>query len=354
VTVRFVQVGTGFWGASWAPLLRGRADVELVALVDIDPAASARVASEIGLGDDRCFSTVGDALAAGLDLDAALVVVQPEHHEAVTVPALRAGLHCLVEKPIAHTVASARAIVDEGRRANRVVTVSQNYRFARAPRTVQRLIAGGAIGTVEQVRVDYQTLAELEGFFTKIPEPIISRWFIHQGDLVRGVLGVEPVRVRATSWNPSWSRFEGNASCLVEMWTEAGAHIVYTGTWASHGEPTPENGVWDVQGSDGGIVWAGDSVRLRPRGSDEAEEVPLADLPAEQRAGALLAFLEAVATGQTPETGAAANLGTLELLLAALASVEQGTEVDVRAAALEVGLVAASPSSAVPVAAPGR
>ena len=125
MTVGFVQVGTGFWGASWAPLLRGRADVELVALVDIDPAASARVASEIGLGDDRCFSTVGDALAAGLDLDAALVVVQPEHHEAVTVPALRAGLHCLVEKPIAHTVASARAIVDEGRRANRVVTVSQ-------------------------------------------------------------------------------------------------------------------------------------------------------------------------------------------------------------------------------------
>ena len=152
MTVRFVQVGTGFWGASWAPLLRGRADVELVALVDIDPAASARVASEIGLGDDRCFTTVGDALAAGLDLDAALVVVQPEHHEAVTVPALRAGLHCLVEKPIAHTVASARAIVDEGRRANRVVMVSQNYHFARAPRTVQRLIAGGAIGTVEQVQ----------------------------------------------------------------------------------------------------------------------------------------------------------------------------------------------------------
>lgn len=353
MTVRFVMIGTGFWGASWAPLLREPAGVELAALVDIDPAASARVAAEIGLGDGRCFTAVDDALAAGLDLDAALVVVQPEHHEAVTVAALRAGLHCLVEKPIAHTVASARAIVDEGRRAKRVVMVSQNYRFARAPRTVQRLVADGAVGAVEQVRVDFQTLAELEGFFTKIPEPIISRWFIHQGDLIRGVLGVEPVRVRATSWNPSWSRFEGNASCLVEMWTERGAHIVYTGTWASHGAPTPENGVWDIQGSAGGIAWAGDSVRLRPRGSNQAREVPLVELPAEQRAGALHAFLEAIATGETPETDAAANLGTLELLLAALASVEQGREVDVRAAAPGVGLVAASPSSPVPVA-PGR
>ena len=56
------------------------------------------------------------------------------HHEW-TLKAIEAGKHVLVEKPMAPTLSDARAMVAAAERANRLLMVSQNYRFYPAPAT---------------------------------------------------------------------------------------------------------------------------------------------------------------------------------------------------------------------------
>jgi predicted dehydrogenase len=258
-----IQVGAGHWGASWAHVVHRHADVEMVAVVDRDEAAAVRAAAEIGLPPDRCFVTLDDALARAPEA-AVLVVTPPEQHESVTLTALAAGRHCLVEKPIANNVAAAQRMIDAAAASGRTVMISQNYRFRRGPRTVQRLIAAHAVGAVEQVRIEFARDHEFDGFMVEIPEPLVARWLIHQFDLQRAVLGADFTELRARSWNPSWSRFAGNAACLVELRSPSGLEVIYTGSWVARGPATTDDGNWRIEGREGAIVWCGDEIVVYP------------------------------------------------------------------------------------------
>ena len=100
-------VGAGAFGRNHLRVYRELAaagyPVALAAVIEIDPAARARAAADFNL---PAFATVDDALAAG-QIDAASVCVPTRHHAAIAAPLLAAGVHCLVEKPLASTLAEA-------------------------------------------------------------------------------------------------------------------------------------------------------------------------------------------------------------------------------------------------------
>src|SRR4029077_6344013 len=114
---------------------------------DLDRDTLEHAANAAGIPRAACFPTVAEA-AVAVEADAALVVVPPVAQWAVALEALDAGLHVLVEKPFATTVAEARTVVERGEAANRLVMVSQQYRHRAGARTVQRLVSDGAIGRV--------------------------------------------------------------------------------------------------------------------------------------------------------------------------------------------------------------
>jgi predicted dehydrogenase len=176
--------------------------------------------------------------------DAVLVIVPPEYHAAVAIPALEAGVHTLIEKPLAHSLEDGVRIIEAAEKSGKQAMVSQNYRFKRAARTVQRLISEGVIGDLEQVFIDYKKNPPFEGFRLEMDEPLIVDAMIHHLDQLRGIVGVEPTAVRARSWNTSTSRFKGNASAVVQFDCDNGARVVYTGSWSSHGPQTS----WDGDG----------------------------------------------------------------------------------------------------------
>ncbi len=68
------------------------------------------------------------------------------HHEAA-IAALEAGLHVMIQKPVAISMAAARAIEDAAaRRPGSVVSVMENLHFDRASRLAHLFIADGGIG----------------------------------------------------------------------------------------------------------------------------------------------------------------------------------------------------------------
>ena len=58
------------------------------------------------------------------------------------------GLHVLVEKPLADTMANGREMVAEAAAGGGTLMVSQNYRYNAAPRAVARILAEPWLGAV--------------------------------------------------------------------------------------------------------------------------------------------------------------------------------------------------------------
>lgn len=333
---QIIQVGAGAWGTSWIPIVKSHQEWELAALVTSK-------GSVTGVPQELCFSELDDAISA-VRADAVLIATPPDSHAPVAIEALEAGLHCLIEKPLADTLQSCREIIEAADRTSRQAMVSQNFRFKRAPRTVQRLVKDGVIGSVEHVRVDFQKHPPFTGFRLEMAEPLIIDQAIHHLDQLRGIAGLEPQGLRARSWNPSWSRFDGNACALIEMETAEGAEIVYTGSWVSHGKHTTWDCAWDIQGEAGGLLWSDNKVDIRFASlfdtvfmpgaleRDGVMEVQLDHQKFEERAGILAEFASAIEEARPAETSAQDNFNSLALVLAAVESAKAGgKEIDLGA-----------------------
>lgn len=76
-------------------------------------------------------------------------------HAEVATAALEAGKHVACEKPIAGTLAEARAMVEAARKAKGKTFVWYNYRRVPAVALAHRMVKQGLIGTIRHVRAVY-------------------------------------------------------------------------------------------------------------------------------------------------------------------------------------------------------
>ena len=90
-------------------------------------------------------------------IDAVVVAVPPALHLPLTLEALAAGKHVLVEKPAFPTMRGFEAAVEARDRAQRVVMVGENDHYKPLAVLLRRLLADGAIGQL--VFAQFTTLA---------------------------------------------------------------------------------------------------------------------------------------------------------------------------------------------------
>ncbi len=133
------------------PSLRALADVEVVALADINRPLGSRVASAFGIG--RTYGDVGELVEAESGLDGVVVVASKQWHASACLPALRRGLPVFTEKPLAATLAEGRAMVEAATASGAPLTVGYMKRHDPAVLEAERRLAGGAIGRVRYARV---------------------------------------------------------------------------------------------------------------------------------------------------------------------------------------------------------
>ena len=141
--------------------------------------------------------------------------------------------------------------------------------------------------------------------------------------------GLEAHSVAATSWNPPWSQFDGDASAMCVFTMAGGARVVYSASWHPRGQFTDWNCRWLVEGERGYLTLDRDRVRVferddphRPGEPDEAVDVPLVALEHTDQAAVLLDFWAAVRAGRPAPTTAADNLRSVEMVFAALEAAE--------------------------------
>jgi predicted dehydrogenase len=107
-------------------------------------------------GGVRSFSSYREAIEDDR-VHAVVVAVPPNLHRGLTLDALAAGKHVLVEKPAFPAIGDFEAVRDARDRAGRVVMVGENDHYKPLAVELRRLIAGGAIG--EMVFAHFTTIA---------------------------------------------------------------------------------------------------------------------------------------------------------------------------------------------------
>jgi predicted dehydrogenase len=335
-SLRVVLVGAGEWGATWAKEIRSASGYELVAIAELDAELGLSAAAGVGLPPGSVFDSVAAAARACL-LDAAVIAVPPSVHSAVALEALDAGLHCLIEKPLAPTLEECREIVSRGEAAGRVVMVSQNYRFRAGSRTVSRLLSEGAVGRVGAVGITFMRSFAPTGYRLHMDEPLLLDMAVHHFDQLRTVVGLEPTKVWAHTSNPPWSPFHGNAEGFVRFEADEGVSISYVGSWASRGRQTGWGGCWEIQGDSGALQWEDDRIVLYPgEGGSSSSRLARArrafgpsGLKLDQgaaldRAGVLRELHSAIRERREPEASARDNVRTIALVAAAVESARSG------------------------------
>ena len=90
--------------------------------------------------------SVDAVLEALPNLDAVDITTEPRLHGAIASRFLEAGVHVLVEKPMALTVSQCNQMERAAKRAGRVLCVAENYRFDPLVRLTRALLDVGAIG----------------------------------------------------------------------------------------------------------------------------------------------------------------------------------------------------------------
>jgi predicted dehydrogenase len=96
-------------------------------------------------GGEGTYPDYGTAIADPR-VDAVVVAVPPRFHLDLTLQALRAGKHVLVEKPAFVRMADYQQVVAERDRAGRVVMVGENDHYKPLAVRLRRLLADNAIG----------------------------------------------------------------------------------------------------------------------------------------------------------------------------------------------------------------
>jgi predicted dehydrogenase len=326
------------WGQSWAGLVAEATGVELVAVVDPDPGA--RQAAEVAPD----YEVLEEAIE-GVECDAVLVASPPGTHHAVAKAALGAGKHVLCEKPLATSLEDAFDLVEAADRAQRVLMVSQNYRYNAPFRAVQRIVMEGDLGELASIRVvcrrDLRALFSPDDFRYSMRHPYVLDMSIHHFDLIRAATGRDVRNVYARSWRVPDSPFVHHPAVAAILDVEGGVPVVYEGDWATRKPETSWNGEWEIVGEAGRLLWSGDtgdrgtgSVWLERLG-EKPRIVEQPNLEFVEREATLQVLREAIENGAPPETAAADNVKSLAAMLGCIRSIESGEPVDI------AGLVAA-------------
>src|SRR5688572_32691783 len=120
---RTAVIGVGYLGRFHAQKYAQLPQSQLVAVVDADPAAASKVGAELGVPATSDYREILDQVDA-----VSLAVPTPLHHP-IGRALLEHGIHVLVEKPIATTVAEARDLIDVARAHNCTLQVGHLERF---------------------------------------------------------------------------------------------------------------------------------------------------------------------------------------------------------------------------------
>ncbi len=146
--LRIAVVGCGAVAHAHVPVVLGSGRAELSLYVDRSLERARALASKYGVGE-----AIADTTEIPGRADAAIVALPHHLHAPVSIELLRAGVHVLVEKPMALSTRECDQMIAAARESGALLAVGLVSRWLGAARAVKRLLERGVIGQVQSFDV---------------------------------------------------------------------------------------------------------------------------------------------------------------------------------------------------------
>lgn len=217
-------VGVGGRGRAAVDAMAGEA---VVALCDVDDEMAKGAFEAVPDAKRyRDWRAMFEEMSDGID---AVTVSTPDHmHFPIAMAAIRAGKHVLVEKPLTHSVAEARALTRAAREAGVATQMGNQGHANEGTRRIVEIVRSGVLGAIRAV--DHWTDRPIWGQGMKAPDhrdciPVCPKSLDWDG-----WLGVAAERAYDPSYCPfSWRGWwDFGTGALGDM----GCHIMDAAYWA--------------------------------------------------------------------------------------------------------------------------
>ncbi|WP_336697716.1 Gfo/Idh/MocA family protein [Curtobacterium sp. USHLN213] len=151
-SLRWGIVGPGWIAGAFVDALHRHTTQQVVAVASRSQDRAESFASEHGVE----HTVVGvEALLARSDIDVVYIATPQSEHATVALAAIAAGKHVLVEKPFTVTADEARTVAAAARAAGVLAMEAMWSRYLPQASVIRKLIADGALGTVQSVLADH-------------------------------------------------------------------------------------------------------------------------------------------------------------------------------------------------------
>ncbi|HET6878234.1 MAG TPA: Gfo/Idh/MocA family oxidoreductase [Jatrophihabitans sp.] len=147
-------IGAGYWGPNLVRNFRDSSEWDLVAVCDLDEARARKV---IGRRSSVDVETSLERLLARDDVAAVAVATPARTHSGITMAALAAGKHVLVEKPIADSRSAARRMIAAAHERDLVLMADHTYCYTPVVTKIAELLSDGVLGEllfIDSVRIN--------------------------------------------------------------------------------------------------------------------------------------------------------------------------------------------------------
>lgn len=272
-----IKVGiVGLGGISGEHLEAYRAFPErcrVAALADIVPSKCQRQAERYGL-EVPVFSDHEQMLEAA-DLDLVSVCTPPASHAEITVDALRAGSHVIVEKPMAPSLEECDDMLAAATSSGRLLSVVAQNRFRGPVMKLERLLGTGIIGKVLHVQVDsywWRALSYYDlwwrGTWQTEGGGCTFIHAVHHIDALQWMMGL-PVEVRAIMANLAHTNSEVEDFSCALLRFASGAIGQVTSSVVHHGQQ--QQIVFQAEKARVSYPWQVDATRGKDNGFPERD-----------------------------------------------------------------------------------
>ena len=329
--LRLATAGVGYIARLHALSLRECPGAELTAVVNHRPESAAQFAAEFGA--QLTYGSVAELLRAG-QVDALLVNTPNYLHAAETIAALEAGVHVMVEKPMAMNAAEAQAMVAAAQASGAQLMVAHCWRFEQEANWLRAQVEAGRLGRILHTKSYGVHVAwGPSGWFTQkklAGGGAMADMGIHAIDTTRYLLGdPRPLSVYAHI-DTCYGEYDvDDTGVLTINWEGGATSYIESGWWQPHSDGACAGTQLYGTGGFGQIYPTYlDLMQLHPTQRQHVDS----GFPAQAQYGAPQAmytaqlnhFLSCIRSGQTPLASGQVGLTNMQIVDAAYQSARTG------------------------------
>jgi predicted dehydrogenase len=330
--LRFAILGTGFWSRFQLAAWRELEGVQCVALCDRDKSKAEAMAREFNIPmvyDDA------EALLQNETLDFVDIITDVDTHPQFVEMAARRGVAVICQKPMAPTLEQARAMIATCEAAGVPFFIHENWRWQTPLRQLKKVLDSSRIGQPFRARLDFVCsfpVFDNQPFLKELEQFILTDIGSHVLDVARFLFG----EAQSLGCHTQRIRQVIKGEDVATVWMEMeGVTVTCNLSYASRTERErfPQTFAF-IEATEGSVELATDYwIRTTNRhGTLSQRHAPPRHAWADPAYDVVHAsildcnrnLLRALQTGSLPETNAADNLKTVELVFGAYRAAREG------------------------------